>query len=61
MGGKQSVKKRVGGLREKTQSKGEETEGVETEQKRKRGGGVGAGAGGGGGGGGSDETKCMQT
>lgn len=44
MGGKQSVQKRVGGLREKTQSKGEEAEGVETEQKRKR-GGVGAGVG----------------
>lgn len=33
MGGKQSVKKRVGGLREKRQSKGEEAEGVETEEE----------------------------
>lgn len=31
VGGKQSVKKRGGGLKGKTQSKGEETEGVETE------------------------------
>lgn len=61
MGGEQGVKKRVGGLREKTQSRGEEAEGVETEQKRRRGGGVGSGGGAGAGGGGVDETRCMQT
>lgn len=36
VGGKQSVKRRGGGLKVKTQSKGEETEGVETEQKGKK-------------------------
>lgn len=49
VGGKQSVKKKSGGLRVKTQSKGEESEGVETEHggKRERGD--------------WEETECMQT
>lgn len=51
VGGKQSVKTWGGGLRVKTQSKGEETEGVETEQRRKKEGERGD----------WNETKCMQT